>query len=417
MNKMRLVFAQEFKQNVLKPSFLIVLLIFPLILALIIGMGLIIESTLQNDLPLGYVDLSGLIDPERGLPQEIAEESVAFIPFEDEESALQALDSSQIQAYYMIPAGYVGGDDPGLVYYKSPGEGASRDFARFMRYQLLADLPAEAAKRLTIGSSVTVHSLDDERTYPEGNPTMGMLIPLLLSVAFIGLLITGGGYIIQAIFKERQNRTIEILSTSLSPSQIVWGKILGATSVNLIQISFWILIGILAVAIAGSWLDYAWFQNVEMEWGTTFKFLLIAIPSYIFVVALTFSFSLLVGSQQDSERIGPFLMLAFILPIYTFTIIGKDPNGTLSIVLTLLPFTSLLTFGLRSLMSIVPTWQVAASSLIQTGAALVSVWVAVRLFRTGWLRSGFRISEKRSKNSAMSSRSQSNQDKSMEAES
>jgi ABC-type Na+ efflux pump permease subunit len=60
-------------------------------------------------------------------------------------------------------------------------------------------------------------------------------------------------------------------------------------------------------------------------------------------------------------------------------------------VLTLLPFTSLMTVGFRSLFSVVPVWQVAASASIQTACAVGALWLAGRAFHLGMLRYGQRL--------------------------
>jgi ABC-2 type transport system permease protein len=51
-----------------------------------------------------------------------------------------------------------------------------------------------------------------------------------------------------------------------------------------------------------------------------------------------------------------------------------------------------MTVGFRSLFSVVPLWQVAASVAIQTACAVGALWLAGRAFRLGMLRYGQRLS-------------------------
>jgi ABC-2 type transport system permease protein len=83
--------------------------------------------------------------------------------------------------------------------------------------------------------------------------------------------------------------------------------------------------------------------------------------------------------------------MLFMIPIYALVIIGETPDATPSVVLSLLPFTSLMTVGLRSLFSVVPWWQVATSVAIQTTCAAGALWLAARAFRLGMLRYGQRL--------------------------
>jgi ABC-2 type transport system permease protein len=80
-----------------------------------------------------------------------------------------------------------------------------------------------------------------------------------------------------------------------------------------------------------------------------------------------------------------------MIPLYAIMVIGETPNATPSVVLTLLPFTSLMTVGFRSLFSVVPLWQVVASVAIQTVCAVGALWLAGRAFRLGMLRYGQRL--------------------------
>jgi ABC-2 type transport system permease protein len=394
---MWVVTSHELKTNILKKSFIIVLLIIPVIIGLFITMILYMESTRKNDEPVGYVDTSGILENPRLLPEEPNRSRVAMIAYENEKAARLALQDGQIQAYYLLPTGYFQDGVVKLVYNKTPGENATRDFNDFLQYNLLVEFPEPVARRLALGSEMTITLLEDQRTFPGGNPDMGSILPLILGVAFIGLIITGGGYILQAIFLERQNRTIEIISTSLSPRQIVWGKVFGSVGINLLQLCTWIMVAIFAIYAARNWLRIEWFRNYTIDWASLMLLLLIAIPSYIMVSALMFGIGSLVGTPQDAERAGPLLMLGFISPIYFFVFIGKEPQGSLAILLTLLPFTSLFTYGLRSLMITVPFWQVIASSMIQILAAGICLWFAMQAFRKGWLRPGFWIKERLAK--------------------
>jgi ABC-2 type transport system permease protein len=95
--------------------------------------------------------------------------------------------------------------------------------------------------------------------------------------------------------------------------------------------------------------------------------------------------------MQEGQALSGLFILIFFLPIYAITIIGEHPQGTFSIVLSMLPFTSLMTTGLRNLVAVIPTNQVLLSSLAQAMFAAIAIWFAGRAFRLGMLRYGQRI--------------------------
>jgi ABC-2 type transport system permease protein len=75
-------------------------------------------------------------------------------------------------------------------------------------------------------------------------------------------------------------------------------------------------------------------------------------------------------------------------------LIVESPHSTPVVLMTLMPFTALMTIAIRSLFFSVPLWQVAASVAIQTGFALLMIWLAGRAYRLGMLRYGKRLSLK-----------------------
>jgi ABC-2 type transport system permease protein len=84
-------------------------------------------------------------------------------------------------------------------------------------------------------------------------------------------------------------------------------------------------------------------------------------------------------------------MMLIFLPIYLIVILFDNPNGTVALLLTFFPPTSLVTIALRSLLIIVPAWQIALSALISLAGGLILVWLAGRAFRISMLRYGKRL--------------------------
>jgi ABC-2 type transport system permease protein len=214
---------------------------------------------------------------------------------------------------------------------------------------------------------------------------------VFLSVAFVYLLMMSSGYLMQAVVDEKENRTMEVLITSLSPSQLIGGKVLGITAISFTQLAAWILIAALAVAIGGDVFGIEWLQNPSLEWRSILAVVAIAIPSYVLASALMAALGSTIAESQEGQQIGALFFLLFNAPLYALVVILEAPNSAPSLVLSLLPFTSLMTVGFRSLVSAMPLWQVAASAAIQGVCAVAALWVAGRAFRLGMLRYGQRL--------------------------
>lgn len=107
--------------------------------------------------------------------------------------------------------------------------------------------------------------------------------------------------------------------------------------------------------------------------------------------AVMFALGATVVEPQEGQAIGSLLFMGLMAPVYALMAIANDPNGAVAVALSLLPLTSVLTFGLRNMLAVVPAWQLLASVGIQTICAIGALWVAGRAFRLGMLRYGQRL--------------------------
>jgi ABC-2 type transport system permease protein len=82
------------------------------------------------------------------------------------------------------------------------------------------------------------------------------------------------------------------------------------------------------------------------------------------------------------------MSIPLFLPLYVLPVLITQPEGTLALVFTYLPVTSVMTVGFLSIFREVPTHQIALSAGISALSGLGIVWLAARAFRIGMLRYG-----------------------------
>lgn len=391
MSKLWLIALNEFKRNVFKKSFIFALLSVPLVIGFFVGLGLIMTSLEKNNAPVGYVDHAGILVNPLPAPVGRSEKPIEFILFESESEAREALEAEKIQAYYVIAPDYDETSQIELFYLKEPGSNATRQFYDFIQINLLREQPPEVANRATVRSEVTIRSPDGSLEFPAGGPTLEHFMPMLISVAFVFLLMMSSGYLMAGVVDEKQNRTMEVLMTSISPTQFIVGKVLGIVAISLTQLATWVLVGVLAVVVGGDVLALEFFQTADIEWGTILRIIAIAIPAYVLASALLFALGATVAEAQEGQSLGGIFFMLHMIPLYLLGILIENPNGILSVVLSFLPFTSLLTVGFRSMFAVLPSWQIAISVAIQTFCAFGAMWLAAFLFRLGMLRYGQRL--------------------------
>jgi ABC-2 type transport system permease protein len=106
-------------------------------------------------------------------------------------------------------------------------------------------------------------------------------------------------------------------------------------------------------------------------------------------------FMIVIGSAvtelQQGQQIAGILNLFFMAPFFVLVILFANPDGPLAVALTLFPTTAFLTISIRWALTAVPLWQLGLSWLFLVTSALITVWVAARVFRLGMLSYGQRL--------------------------
>jgi len=397
MAKLLRVALNEYRRHALNKRFIWVLLSVPLMIGLSAGLGMLIESLEDNDAPLGYVDLAGaLADPLPAPPRvgSSGADMVELIPYDSEEEARAALDASQIQAYYLIPADYPANNQVELVYHEPPGDNATRQFWDFLQINQIADLEPEIARRAVAGTNMIVRWPGDT---PEGGrefssaTILNTLLPLFMVIAFAILFMSSAGYLAQAVVEEKENRTMEILVTSVSPNQLMVGKVLGVIGVSLTQLAAWIAFGVLVIHIGGDTLGLDVFKNVQLDVGMMVQMAAIGIPTYVMLAGLTTAIGATLAESQEAQQVTALLMLPLMAPVYLLVVLVENPDGPLAIGMSLFPFTAMTTMSMRMVLMRIPLWQMIASIALLILSAAATLWLAGRVFRLGMLRYGQRV--------------------------
>ena len=386
----------EYRRNVFKKSFILLLISVPFFITFTIGLGIFMDSLEDNSLPVGYVDHSGLISTAVTTPElsstwvDKYDEAVEFIAYSSEDDAAAALKEGIIQVYYVFPSEYFETRRVEEIYIEKPGENAERQFYDFMQINLLSSQPPEIAFRAAAGTSVTVRSIDGRRVVPSGGPTFGLLMPLFITLMFLAMIMMTSGFTLSAVAEEKENRTMEVLVTSISTNRLISGKILSVIAISLTLLLVWIIVITIGIII-GRQLGINWLVDLRMDWRTILATFAIAIPSYALTIALMTAIGAMVTTLQEGQSVSSIFIILHILPLYIGMTFLNNPHSPIAITLSLLPFTALMTIGMRNLFTIVPTWQILVSMGVQIVFALGAFWLAGRSLRLGLLRYGQRL--------------------------
>jgi ABC-2 type transport system permease protein len=401
MNKMLLVLRQEILVTVLRPSFLFGLIGLPLLglLAFTIisslnenqttagVMSQIITESRQVDAE-GYVDLSGVV---RFLPEDMPED--VLIAYPDEAAALQALNKGEIAAYYVVPADYL---QSGQLIYNRPdfnpisAGGQSDSFEWVLKLNLLDG--DENLASLTYGP----HDLErvSQATEPERdrNNMLSFWLPYAVTLIFYMTIMSAASLLLSSVAKEKENRVMEILMLSVTPRQLLTGKIIGLGLVGLLQTLIYVGTGryLLDQSTSVFNLSSAFLlPPFFMVWAVVF-FLL----GYALYASLMAGLGALVPNLREASQATMVIVLPLIVPLFLIGVMIEQPNGPLATIFSLIPFTAPITMMLRLSATNVPWWQPILSAALLFVTAFFIIRAVAGMFRAQALLSGQQFSMK-----------------------
>jgi len=390
MNKFWHITWHEYSRHVFRRRFLLGLLSVP---AVILVMGLVLITIMRSetkDTPVGYIDHSGLLSNPLPAPKpQPPNRTVTLIRFKDEQQAETALRAGEIQVYYVLEEDYLSTRRTKRVSMDNPSESAQEQFEGFVRLNLLAYQPREVALRVSEGTNLIVRTPDGKREMGEAE-WLNVLTPFIAGLVLMLAIFSTSGYLMQAVVEEKENRTMEVLVTSVSPGQLMSGKVIGIIGVGLTQIIVWILFAVAFVLVGRQINDL--FRSLHFSINSILLILIMFIPAFLTVAALMVILGVTVTDAREGQQVSGLLTMAVVIPYWLAVVIMTNPNGLLAVIMSFFPLTAPVTVSMRVMFTTIPTWQLALNLVVLVLAALSSLWLAGRAFRLGMLSYGKRLS-------------------------
>ena len=390
MFKLWLVAKQAYLREVHKKSFLIASLLPIGLIVLIVALIMLITNSGRGALPLGYVDPSSLLKPEVLPTLEHADSMVDFCAYADEEAARAALEAGEIQAYYVVPADFLAVRTlKGYYLEDAPGETLRDDLNRFVRASLLANLDETVRERADEGITVTMRTPDGRRSMSLDNP-LNFILPYFAAILFVITVMTSAGYLLQAVTGEKENRTIEIVVTSLSPEQLIIGKALGLVGVALTELALWLATIAVGIVVAAPLVPEI--QGFHVPWDLVGIVVLYFFPSFVLVSGVMTTIGALMPDFRQGQQAAGMLNLLFVAPLMVSALLFINPNHPALVFMTYFPTTSFAMVTMRWPFTEIPFWQMLTSWLLLVISAIGSILFSARIFRVGMLQYGKPIS-------------------------
>ena len=244
----------------------------------------------------------------------------------------------------------------------------------------------------------------------------GMILGMLLYIFIFAY----GSMIMMSVIEEKTSRIVEIMISSVKPFQLMMGKILGTSLAGLTQFLVWtiliVMFSYLMTAIFGIETST---QNSELLLSSSgnmsmnpevldmisafialpltnifVAFLLYFIGGYLLYASLFAAIGAAVDNQTDAQQFVMPITIILVLALYVgiFTV-PEDPNGTVAIIFSYIPFTSPVVMLMR-IPNGVPIYEQIISIIILYLTFTLCIWIAAKIYRVGILMYGKKPSYK-----------------------
>lgn len=394
MNKTWLVIKHEYLKHVKKKRFILAIFSLPFFILLMVGVGFLAVVIQYDDTPVGYIDHSGILSNPiefQSAPPIGFLKPIEMIPFSNSVEANNALQQNLIQAYYQLEVDFLQTNEIEVIANEQPDSGINSDFLTFLRMNILKGSPEEVSDRIINGSNFQVRSTDGSKQSSEEN-FLDIILPFISGFLFIMAINISGGYLLQAVVEEKENRTMEIMVTSVSPLQLMTAKVIGNLSVGLTQLVVWILFAILGINIIFK--IYPNLQTTQLDLPYLILTIVVFIPAFIMVAAMMAALGATTTETREAQQVAGLFTIPMVAPFWFVQVLMENPNSPLSIFLSLFPFTAPVSLPIRAAFANIPIWQLAITILLLVLFSIVSLWLAGKSFRLGMLRYGKKISLK-----------------------
>lgn len=388
------ILAWEYLSRLRSKLFLFSTIILPvIILGSIMLPAALAEKEGQEVTSIGLVDFSPVGDAfQANLTSDYrlatGEARFRVIKFYTVEQARKALQEQDIHGYLVLESNVVETNQAryytrSASNYKVTSNLNAALNKTVVRYRLQeSNLDPNLITDLTKRVNLDIYEVSRRGEAISSDELMGFMVPFLFVMLLYLPIVLSAQILMRSVLEERNTRMMEVLLSSVSPRQLMMGKILGLGSVGVTQLVFYLLIGYVITVQKG--------MSVFTV-DSLGSFLLYFLTGYFFYATIFATVGSLFTSEQEAQQVVGMVTIVMIIPVILATFFITNPNSLATKVLSFLPpitpFLMILRVGTKS----VALWEIIATTLLMLVCIVVMFRLAGRIFQTAVLLYGKRV--------------------------
>jgi len=303
--------------------------------------------------------------------------------------------AGKIEGYTVITNAALAGEQP-IPYFTH--EAAIPILGRYLEAALQDAATRYRLKQIGLGAAeieAATRRISLSVKHPGGGPSAGgigrqssgragRLLAIGVVLANFVSMVIYGTHIQRGVLEEKANRIVEVIVSSVRPTDLMLGKIAGIGAAGLTQMCLWAFISLLIVTVWGGGLGLAAAGSVL---GGVRSILLFLPLYFVLGYALSATLFAIIGAmfstEEDAEQLATVISLIIAIPLLFMVSVLAHPSGMFATVVSLIPLFSPTLMLLRVATGSPPAWQIAASIVLPCLTVLALWRSAAKIYRVG----------------------------------
>ncbi len=390
MHNVWLIAKREYTERIKTKGFLVATILIPLLM----GGGLFGVATMASKAKAtAHIAVLG---SQPQLAEDLKKElengketkmTVDVVPASTAHTVLdQEMTNKELDGYLVIVPATVAGQRPTFDYTPRSAADIATSTAmenalhRVLTREFLAARGISGSETAAIMEPVTLNIIEQNGKHGDSKSSFYVAYTLFLLMYMVVLLY--GMNVARSIIEEKTSRVFEVLLATITPDELLAGKILGVGAVGLTQVGIWMIAaGLLAARIGVA-------SGVSLSVPQAVFFAVYFVLGYALYSAVAAALGAMTNSEQELQQLNMFMMIPLFFSLLMLQPIVTNPNSMLSRIVSQIPFCAPLLMNLRVSISMPQPWEIALSIGLILVTIYVVLWVSSRIYRVGILMYG-----------------------------
>lgn len=375
--------------TILMPVFIVVLMVLPTLVATLSG---------PEDKKVAIVDHTAMLSKaflsNEGMTFEVSDQSVDSLKNREDLDAILVIPEDVVDRPYNLVMYTNGSVSPQTEMYITQILNGAIEQVKLSRYDI--EGLDKIINEVHTDVSLKTIRIDGEEE-KEASSLASYMVGLALVFILYMFIMIYGQMVMTSIIEEKNNRVLELVVSSVKPTNLMLGKIVGIGAVAVTQILIWgVIIGVFSATVMPSLVEHAATATGDVDLvqmvsalgdmgyilGMFGVMTLFLVFGYLFYSAIYAAIGSSVDNIQDASQLQTFALLPIILGMVFSMTVLNDPGSTLAMWLSMVPFTSPMVMMARVPFGI-EAWEIVVSLVILALSTLAMIWLSAKIYRVG----------------------------------